>query len=615
MFEILFGWRKASKCKKLIRGVQCRLKLLKNKRSAIVRQLRDDVAQLLKHGHDLSAFHRVEQLFKDESIVAVYDLLDHFCEFIIIHLSYIRKHKDCPNDINEAVSTLIFASARCGDLPELLVIRKLFGERYGKRFATVALELLPGNLVNRQIKENLSIKSVPDDVKYRLVDEIARSCLQPGPLALEYYSELQQEQNNKNTRDQGFNMEAEGKIIHMDYYSSKRKKLLIEPCLSREGHDSCSTSSHCSMALHSSPSSVEWSTDRKEEGRVGSGTHSNSPYEFRILGHKEVSKAAESSSECSSQLPKEMIYLDDIEEFKSPASKGENCPDQRLFMFKSSVVLTTEKLEEGFNGNHIERNESWNEKAASRSSRRRRKVAGKRQRRRSNSLGGRSVKNVESAIYYGPSCDKSLNEKSKSHCRCKHRKKIPLDDTQKPYRENAELGPPGRGRNGMRSFCFGLVHDCSLEDPCYFCTSDEKDDWGNRKMGMTTLEGFSVRDFKEEKVKLGKVKGLDYAQSCASSSLCSLPRETSPWTRKETHHPLYLRALTMPPERPNDCHADNFLRSNSFPFQQPSCLGNGSSTFRHVHPKLPDYDQIAAKFMALKKANLNHKSSQLIQQA
>lgn len=59
--------------------------------------------------------------------------------------------RDCPNDINEAVSSLVFASARLGDLPELPVIRKLFGERYGKKFVTSALELLPGNLVNYQV--------------------------------------------------------------------------------------------------------------------------------------------------------------------------------------------------------------------------------------------------------------------------------------------------------------------------------------------------------------------------------------------------------------------------------------------------------------------------------
>lgn len=65
--------------------------------------------------------------------------------------------RDCPNDINEAVASLIFASSRCGDLPELRVIRELFGERYGQRFATTASELLPGNLVNHQVLYNLKI--------------------------------------------------------------------------------------------------------------------------------------------------------------------------------------------------------------------------------------------------------------------------------------------------------------------------------------------------------------------------------------------------------------------------------------------------------------------------
>ena len=36
---------------------------------------------------------QVEQLIKDESIVALYELLDHLCESILINLSYIRKHK------------------------------------------------------------------------------------------------------------------------------------------------------------------------------------------------------------------------------------------------------------------------------------------------------------------------------------------------------------------------------------------------------------------------------------------------------------------------------------------------------------------------------------------
>lgn len=67
---------------------------------------------------------------------------------LIIEVSIIR---DCPNDINEAVSGLIFASARCGDVPELCAIRKLLEKRYGHKFAKTAVELFPGNLVNHQV--------------------------------------------------------------------------------------------------------------------------------------------------------------------------------------------------------------------------------------------------------------------------------------------------------------------------------------------------------------------------------------------------------------------------------------------------------------------------------
>lgn len=61
------------------------------------------------------------------------------------------KIRECPDDINEAVSSLIYASARLGDLRELCAIRKLFRERYGHKFATTAMDSLPGNLVNKKV--------------------------------------------------------------------------------------------------------------------------------------------------------------------------------------------------------------------------------------------------------------------------------------------------------------------------------------------------------------------------------------------------------------------------------------------------------------------------------
>ncbi|XP_075478616.1 uncharacterized protein LOC142519470 isoform X2 [Primulina tabacum] len=303
--------------KSLIKKLQCRVKLVTKKKCWIVRQLRQDVAELLKNGHTQTAFERVEQLLKDQNMVEVYDLVSSFSEFIIMNLGYIRKHKDCPNDINEAVSTLIFTSARLGDLPELLAVRKLFAERYGLNFVTASLELLPGNLVNNQIKENLVYtKKVADDVKYKLLDEIASSCVEPGPLFLEYKpsDSLENGETQSNTTRISSNeiqtgkangkicnivTQTEGKIVNIDFQSDRLRE-----------------------DQKISPNAIQLSVLGENE----------------ILGKPSYngneSFSSSSSSETSSRLPEEMIYLDDIEEFVSPATKNGRVQDQRLFMFK-----------------------------------------------------------------------------------------------------------------------------------------------------------------------------------------------------------------------------------------------------------------------------------------
>ncbi|KAL9664869.1 hypothetical protein QQ045_020278 [Rhodiola kirilowii] len=314
MFDFLFGWRKASKCKRLMRQVQCRLMLLKNKRCSIVRQLRHDVVELLKLGHGQIAFTRAEQIYKDERIIEVYDLLEHFCEFLVINLAYIRRHKDCPNDINEAMSSLIFASARCGDIPELRKIRRLFGERYGQRLVMTALELLPNNLVNPQIRNNLSIKSVAEDVKIRLVNEIFRDSHLHGhpessPLALEYNSEWHQKQAKEEANQQS---------------SVKDDELL---CITLPG----------AMATMSAPADQHCSPIKALlPATQGPGKEDK----FRIL-----STLSHTSDELVQCLEENMVYLDDIQEFQSPKSKDINLLDQRVFVFKSFLLTNKQKMD------------------------------------------------------------------------------------------------------------------------------------------------------------------------------------------------------------------------------------------------------------------------------
>lgn len=60
-------------------------------------------------------------------------------------------HRQCPADLKEGISSLIFAAPRCSDIPELLQIRSIFEKKYGKDFVSAATDLRPDCGVNRTV--------------------------------------------------------------------------------------------------------------------------------------------------------------------------------------------------------------------------------------------------------------------------------------------------------------------------------------------------------------------------------------------------------------------------------------------------------------------------------
>ncbi|BBN04957.1 vacuolar protein sorting-associated protein IST1 [Marchantia polymorpha subsp. ruderalis] len=173
MSSMFGGGFKATKCKTLLRLAMSRIKLLRNKRDISVKQMRKDIAQLLQTGQEPSARIRVEHIAREQNIMAAYDILELFCELIIVRLPIIEAQKVCPADLKEAISSVIFASPRCADLPELLQIRTLFTTKYGKEFVAAAAELRPECGVNRRIIEKLSVRAPPGEAKLKLLKEIA----------------------------------------------------------------------------------------------------------------------------------------------------------------------------------------------------------------------------------------------------------------------------------------------------------------------------------------------------------------------------------------------------------------------------------------------------------
>ncbi|WOK99226.1 hypothetical protein Cni_G07938 [Canna indica] len=165
---------KPQKCKTSLKLAVSRIKLLKNKRDASLKQMRRDLAQLLETGQDQTARIRVEHVIREEKTMSAYDLIEIYCEIIDSRLPIIESQKNCPIDLKEAIASVIFASPRCADIPELMDIRKHFTAKYGKEFVKAALEVRPECGVNRMVIEKLSAQAPDVKTKIKVLNEVAK---------------------------------------------------------------------------------------------------------------------------------------------------------------------------------------------------------------------------------------------------------------------------------------------------------------------------------------------------------------------------------------------------------------------------------------------------------
>ncbi|KAG6510976.1 IST1 homolog isoform X2 [Zingiber officinale] len=133
-----------------------------------------EIAQYIQTGQEAIARIRVEYIIREQNILAAYEIIELFCEFVLARVPILEAQRDCPIELQEAVATIIFASPRCSDLPELLHLRNLFSTKYGKEFVAAASELRPESNVNRTIIEKLSVKAPPAELKIKVLKVIAQ---------------------------------------------------------------------------------------------------------------------------------------------------------------------------------------------------------------------------------------------------------------------------------------------------------------------------------------------------------------------------------------------------------------------------------------------------------
>ncbi|RDX65521.1 hypothetical protein CR513_55817, partial [Mucuna pruriens] len=584
----------------MIKRARCRLKQLKNKRQVIARQIRKDVVELMQNDYEETAIKR--RVIQDERLVAAYELLDQFFVFILEKLSYIRRHKKCPPDISEAVSSLIFASARCGDFPELRVIRKLFGQRYGEDFAIAAVELFPGNLVNKKLIENLSVMSLPDDQKCIVADEIARdNCLHP---------EVKEHEGNQL-------VESDGQI-NQTIAESKKNPSEVEEI---ERDAACLNSS---ISKPSDTFSVPEYT-LTETSALGPSVQPYLPCltyhplqnevekeDFSDLQNKGEIMALVSSSERVSLVPyaEAMVeyYVDEIEESHSFVSKNSYYQDQRLSL----------SCDDG----DIDQEESRSERSSIRGFRKGEGAAKKRLRRRSSLLESQGIIEIGCIIYYQKPCKGPFTRKHGTKYNKMGKKPLVegIPQSNYPHKDGTQ-SCQSQGNTNRKALNLDLC-DCNLDQPCYCgvyydheCCQDFSIE---TKKGVKSTQNQQVvllgeschclplsQDESNKGVAschlltypdfhLSKPNNETKADTCKSlgrysSTNVSNPRTCSSLTRSETLPPN-SRALTLTPEWPKN-YKDNLLRTYSCTSQQP----------KHVHPKLPEYEDIVAIFTAFKR--------------
>ncbi|CAJ2636585.1 unnamed protein product [Trifolium pratense] len=164
---------KPAKCKTALKLAVSRIKLLRNKREAQVKVLKRELSKLLENGQDQTARIRVEHVVREEKTMAAYELVEIYCELIAARMPMIESQKNCPIDLKEAVASVIFATPRCSDIPELADVKKHMTSKYGKEFASAAIEVRPNCGVNRLLVEKLSVKAPDGPTKIKILTAIA----------------------------------------------------------------------------------------------------------------------------------------------------------------------------------------------------------------------------------------------------------------------------------------------------------------------------------------------------------------------------------------------------------------------------------------------------------
>lgn len=133
---------------------------------------RRGMAQLLEAGKIDSATIRVENIIRSDIISELHELLELYCELLLARAGLLEGPV-CDPGLEEAVKSIIYAAPKT-EIKELILVRQLLAEKYGKEFVLSAMENRNGG-VSDKIVRKLSVEPPKDELVQGYLEEIARA--------------------------------------------------------------------------------------------------------------------------------------------------------------------------------------------------------------------------------------------------------------------------------------------------------------------------------------------------------------------------------------------------------------------------------------------------------
>ncbi|KAK4498036.1 hypothetical protein PRZ48_010692 [Zasmidium cellare] len=129
-----------------------RLRMVQQKDTALAKQQRREMAQLLEAGKIESAKIRVENIIRSDLNTELLEILELYCELLTARAGLLEA-KECDPGLEEAVKSIIYSAPKIDGVKELSLVRSLLAEKYGKEFTMEAVENSDGKIPERIVRK------------------------------------------------------------------------------------------------------------------------------------------------------------------------------------------------------------------------------------------------------------------------------------------------------------------------------------------------------------------------------------------------------------------------------------------------------------------------------